>query len=237
MDHRLETVEQSTQSGSALRAIVGATRNRLVRLPWGEFSVPPPTVRQVLTIVLCGQERDESVLYETLDGWLPAELVAGLRDYQGGVTYEYALKVAGNCIQDGAVEMPSPKEKQTRPEDLENPSDWADLVADYAHAYGLGFQDVLEELWHGFTLLARKIPQVYARDQYRAIEANGIPHIADEQERHQAYHALRERAKLPRLTEEAERRLKLEKQRKTLAEMESGGLIPSTKGYKKNGVN
>ena len=229
------------QGVDPLVAIVNAGRKRLVHIdrwwdtdqesedePWGSFAVEPPTVRQVLTVIACGRERDEELFWECVEDWLPEDLVKHLKHPEHGVTFEFALKVAGQCIQDGAVEIP-----KTDTSDIENPSDWQDLFADYGHAYSKGFDEIMDETWPGFVLMSQKIAQVHARDQYRSIEAANLPHIRDDADRHQAYESLRSKAKLPRLTEEAELRLKLKKQRENLDKLKDS--LPSVKGYRQNG--
>ena len=177
----------------ATYGFVRAVLPRWVELPGlGRWRIDAPRVRDALPVLasapglIRGEAEDAAVFWETVEGWLPADLVEVLR-LLGTAD---ALRVVYGLIAEGAPEMPKAGEGEEQKTRRLDAVDWDGLLADYCHTYQMGAGAVMEEPWNAFLLLSLKARRVHAREQWRRYVVEALVNTTEKAARQRLFRQL-----------------------------------------------
>ena len=197
-------------------SLIAALQPYEIETPWGTAIVRPPSVREALTILasyegaLDDAPVDTGIFFDILDGWLPSKIVATMKGSDRGTVVQWVF---------GVINAGVPKFHQVTSGDYEGGGGWTSVVTDYVSVYPYTVDQVMDEKWPVFLIMAAGIGQVRARQSLQMLHVKGIENTSDQKERQQHFDELYALAKYPKMTEEARQRVRDEAQEQALKAM------------------
>lgn len=197
-------------------SLIAAIQPFNIETPWGVYVVRPPTVREALTILASYRDALEDapvntgVFFETLADWLPERMVKTMRKSNRHEVVSWVI----NFVNAGVPTFHSETDGE-----YEGGGGWTSVVTDFVSVYPYTVEEVLNERFPVFLIMAAGIKQVRARQAIELLRVKGIQYTKDNGERQAEIDNLVSAANYPTLTAEARQKLADEKQAKALEQM------------------